>query len=139
MSKDNNKAAMSRFVDFINTADEKLADEIISPDAKFYVPGQQEPMKGPKGYLAIIAMMRGGFPDIQWEVEELIAEDDRVAARFTMRGNHQGTFYGVMPTGKPIQVMAINIYHFLNGQIVEEYGQPDLIGLLAQIGGLPPQ
>jgi len=139
MSKDNNKAAMSRFVNFINTADEKLAEEIISPDAQFYVPGRPEPMKGPVGYLNIIAMMRSGFPDIQWKLEELIAENDNVAARFTMHGTHQGPFLGVPPTGKQIQVGAINIYHFSNGQIVEEHGQPDLIGLLGQIGGLPPQ
>jgi steroid delta-isomerase-like uncharacterized protein len=139
MSKDSNKAAMNLFLDFINTADEKLAEEIISQDAQFYVPGRPVPMKGPEGYLNIIAMMRSGFPDIQWKLEELIAEDDNVAARFTMHGTHQGTFFGVQPTGKQIRVGAINIYHFSNGQIVEEYGQPDLIGLLGQIGGLPPQ
>jgi len=46
------------------------------------------------GYLAILGMMRGGFPDIQWTLEETIAEGDKVAARFTMPGTHQGTFFG---------------------------------------------
>jgi len=48
---------MHRFVDFINTASEKLAAELISPDAIFYVPGRFEPMRGPSGYLAIIGVM----------------------------------------------------------------------------------
>jgi steroid delta-isomerase-like uncharacterized protein len=134
MSKETNKQAMSRFVQFINTADPRLADQLISPKAIFYVPGRAEPMEGPAGYLTIIAMMRSGFPDIQWALDELILEDDKAAARFTMTGTHQGPFFGVPPTGKPIRVKAINIYHFLNGQIIEEYGQPDLLGLMQQIG-----
>jgi steroid delta-isomerase-like uncharacterized protein len=99
--------------------------------------GQPEPMRGPAGYLAIIGMMPGGFPTSQWTREETIAEGDKVAARFTMRGTHKGTFYGVPPTGKKIKVKATNIYRFSNGKILEEHGQPDLRGLLQQIGAVP--
>ena len=137
MSAENNKQLMNRFVEFINTANEQLANELISSDAKFYVPGQPEPMRGPAGYLAIIGMMRSGFPDIQWTLQEMVAENDKVAVRFIMQGTHQGVFFGVAPTGKPIQVQAINFYRFSNGQIIEEYGQPDLLGLLQQIGAVP--
>jgi hypothetical protein len=70
----------------------RLDVELISPDAIFHIPGRPEPMSGPAGYLAIIGMMRVGFPDIQWALEEMVAEDDKVAARFTMRGTHRGTF-----------------------------------------------
>jgi steroid delta-isomerase-like uncharacterized protein len=82
-------------------------------------------------------MMRAGFPDIQWTLEELIVEGDRVAARFTMRGTHLGSFLGVPPSGKTIEVKAVNFYRFADGQIVEEHGQPDLLGLLQQIGAVP--
>src|ERR1700674_3215621 len=102
MSVENNKQLMNRFVEFINTANGQLANELISTDAKFYVPGQPEPMRGPAGYLAIIGMMRSGFPDVQWTLEEMVAENDKVAARFIMKGIHQGAFLGVPPTGKPI-------------------------------------
>ena len=138
MSAETNKLVMGRFTDFINTASEKLADELISPDAIFHVPGRSEPVRGPAGYLAIIGMMRGGFPDIQWTLEEMIAEGDKVAARFTMRGTHRGTFFGVPPTGKPIVVQAMNFYRLSRGQLVEERGQPDLLALLQQIGAAPP-
>jgi hypothetical protein len=53
--------------------------------------GIPEPMRGPAGYLAIIRMMRGGFPDIHWTLEEMVAEGDKVAARFIMRGAHRST------------------------------------------------
>jgi len=137
MTTESNKALMQSFTQFINTASEELAGELISPDAIFHVPGRAEPMRGPAGYLAIIGMMRGGFPDIQWTLEETIAEGDKVAARFTMRGTHEGTFYGVPPTGKKIEVNAMNIYRFSNSEILEEHGQPDLLGLLQQIGAVP--
>jgi steroid delta-isomerase-like uncharacterized protein len=137
MTTETNKAVMGRFLEFINTASEKLAEELISPDAVFHVPGRPEPMRGPAGYLAIIGMMRGGFPDIQWTLEEVIAEGDKVAARFTMRGTHRGAFFGVPPTGKTIAVQAMNFYRLSGGQFVEERGQPDLLGLLQQIGAVP--
>jgi steroid delta-isomerase-like uncharacterized protein len=137
MAAETNKLVMNRFLEFINTASEKLAQELISPSAVFHVPGRTEPMRGPAGYLAIIGMMRGGFPDIQWTLEEMVAEGDKIAARFTMRGTHRGTFFGIPPTGKTISVQAMNIYRLSGGQFVEEHGQPDMLGLLQQIGAVP--
>jgi len=95
-----NKQVMVRFTQFINTASEQLALELISPGAISHVPGRPEPMRSPTGYLAIIAMMRGGFPDTQWTLEEMIAEEDKVAARFTMRGTHDGFFRGLANRGE---------------------------------------
>ena len=137
MSAKNNKETMNRFVKFINTASEALAGELISPDAIFYVPGRPDPLRGPAGYLEIVNMMRSGFPDIQWTLDDMVAENDKIAARFTMRGTHRGTFFGVPPTENLIAVKAMNFYRFSNGQIIEEFGQPDLLGLLKQIGAVP--
>jgi len=95
-------------------------------------------MRGPSGYLAIIAMMREGFPDIRWTSEEMISEGDTVAVRFTMRGTHQGTFFGVPPTGTEITVQALALYRLTEGKIAEEHGAPDMLGLLQQIGAFPP-
>jgi steroid delta-isomerase-like uncharacterized protein len=134
---DTHRDFFKQFVQFINTADENLAQQLISPLAKFHVPAQPEPLQGPKGYLMIIAMMRSGFPDIQWTLEEMIAEGDKVAVRYTMRGTHQGGFFGFAATGKSILVQAINFYRLVDDQIVEEYGQPDMLELLKQIGAIP--
>src|ERR1700674_2625065 len=62
MTAESNKLVMARFVDFINSASEKLASELIAPDAVFHVPGRAEPVQGPSGYLEIIEMMRGRLP-----------------------------------------------------------------------------
>ena len=136
MTVETNKQTMQRFTQFINTASPNLAEELISPDAIFYVPGRPEPVRGPSGYLEIIGMMRGGFPDIQWSLEELIAEGDKVAARFIMRGTHQGVFFGIQPTGRKIEAQAMNFYRLADGKFIEERGQPDLLSLLQQIGAM---
>lgn len=128
---------MTRFVEFINTADEQLADEVIAPEALFHAPTHPEPLRGPSGYLELLAMLRNGFSDIQWTMEETIIESDRVAARFTMRGTHSGEFFGVPPTGVTIAAQAFNFYYLAHGQIVGEHGQPDLLGILQQIGAVP--
>jgi len=134
---ESHKDFFKQFVQLINTADENLAQQLINPLAKFHVPAQPEPLQGPIGYLMIIAMMRSGFPDIQWTLEEMIAEGDKVAVRFTMKGTQQGEFFGFPATGKPIAVQAINFYRLIDDQIIEEYGQPDMLGLLRQIGAIP--
>jgi steroid delta-isomerase-like uncharacterized protein len=82
-------------------------------------------------------MMRAGFPDIQSTLDEMIAENDRVTACFTMRGTHQGTSFGVPATGKNIKVSAVNFYRFSEDKLREERGQTDLSNLLQQIGGIP--
>eukprot|EP01117_Protostelium_nocturnum_P002364 TRINITY_DN13039_c0_g1_i1.p1 TRINITY_DN13039_c0_g1~~TRINITY_DN13039_c0_g1_i1.p1 ORF type:complete len:134 (-),score=10.85 TRINITY_DN13039_c0_g1_i1:227-628(-) len=125
-----------RFVQFINTADESLAKELIDQEAVFHVPGRPS-QHGPNAYLEIIKMMRDGFPDIQWKLEDVITEVDRVALRFTMRGTHKGNFFGVPPTGKSINVQSMAFYRLSNNRIVEEYGQPDMLGILQQIGAIP--
>ncbi len=134
MTTEINKAKMYRFVEFINSADERLSKELISEDAIFYAPTSPDPIKGPAGYISIIELMRSGFPDVQWLLEEMVAEGNTVAARFVLEGTHQGVFFGIAPTGKKIKVQALNFYYFLNGKIIKEYGQPDLLGLLHQIG-----
>ena len=86
---------------------------------------------------AFMRVGESGFPDIQWTLEEMVAEGDKVAARFTMRGTHRGTFFGVPPTERLIVAQAMNIYRLSGGQFVEEHGQPDMLGLLQQIGAVP--
>jgi SnoaL-like polyketide cyclase len=60
--------------ELINTASVTLAAELIAPNASLYVPGMPEPLRGPSGFLSIVEMMRGGFPDIKWTLEDMVAE-----------------------------------------------------------------
>jgi predicted ester cyclase len=132
-----NREIFKEFLQFINTADEKLGQKLISPNAKFYVPNQPEPLQGLKGYMMIIGMMRSGFSDIHWTVEDMIFEGDKVAARYTMRGTQDGNFMGIPPTGKKIEVHNMAFYKLAEGKFVEEQGLPDMFSLMMQIGVIP--
>jgi steroid delta-isomerase-like uncharacterized protein len=131
------RTAMQRFVEFINTGDATIGRQVISPDAEFLTPFSPEPLRGREGYLQILAIMRSALSDVQWRIERLVIEGDTVAARFELTGTHDGDFFGTAPTGRPVAVHASNFYRFADGLIVDEVGQPDLMGLLGQIGALP--
>ena len=137
MSTTANRALLEKFVTFINTLDEQLAEELVSPEIELHTPLRPEPYRGPWGYIELVSVLRQSFPDIRWTLEEAIAEGDKVACRFTARGTHRGVFMGVAPTGRPVQYEAMNIYTFRDGKLTDEFALPNLLSALIQIGGLP--
>jgi predicted ester cyclase len=80
--------------------------------------------------------MRGGFSNIQWTLEDMVSEGDKVTDRFTLRGTHDGLFLGSPPTGKAIVGMSTSFYRIVEGKIAEEHGLFDMLGILQQIGAL---
>ncbi|WP_285040296.1 ester cyclase [Plantibacter sp. LMC-P-059a] len=132
------RTSFLRFVTFINTGDASVGETVISPDAVFKTPFSPQPLRGLAGYLQILTIMRGAFSDIQWSVDQLVVEGDTVAARFELRGTHDGEFLGIPATGRTVTASASNFYRFDEGLIVDEVGQPDLPGILGQIGARPP-
>lgn len=126
---------IKKFEKMINTADEKLAEELISPNASFYTPASPEPLYGAKGYLSIVHWMRTGFSDVQWKSEEIIAENNKTAVRWTLTGTHDGEFLGVSPTGKKIKTSVMNFYYFnQDGQITNDIASEGMIGILRPLG-----
>ena len=133
MASESNKVVIRRFIQLLNGANGIRAAEIISPSALFRIPGEPEARLGPNGCLAIIDILRSGFPDIQWTLHDMIGEDDKVAVRVTMRGTHRASFLHVPATGKTILVQSIGFYRLTGGKLLEEYVQPDLSALLQRI------
>ena len=81
-------------------------------------------------------MMRGGFPDIQWTLEEMIAEGDKVAARCSVRGRHTGDSLGFAATYVPVEFSGITIIRVKDGQIVEAWNNFDFMKMNQQLGVL---
>jgi len=77
------------------------------------------------------------FPDLERPVEDLVAEGDRVVARWTSSGTHKGDFQGIPPTGKHVETSGITIFRIENGKIVEEWSESDVLGMLQQLGAIP--
>ena len=78
-----------------------------------------------------------GFPDLDHTIEDMIAEGDKVATRFTARGTHQGEFQGVPPTGKQIVLTGLIINRVAGDRIAEQWHEIDAVGLMQQIGAIP--
>ena len=121
-----NKAIVRRIYEIISTGDFDRADEIVDPD----VPDNEllpcdPPAKLIDTYKETFSEAREAFSDVSVTVEDLVAEGDRVVARVTMRGTHQGDFQGLAPTGKLVQVRAIDMFRISNDKIVEHWGLAD--------------
>jgi predicted ester cyclase len=114
-----------------------LADELYAQD---YVTHAVRPGLPPTldGLKLFIRALREGIPDLDCPVAQVIAEGDRVAGRFSLRGTHLGTLFAVAPTGKPVDVGVMVIARFNDaGKWAEDWVAWDQVGLLQQIGVIP--
>lgn len=124
---------MRRLYDIVASGTFDQADEIIAVDMVDHNPppgaGQ-----GLAGFKATARMLHSAFPDMQITIDQLIAEDDMVAARFTMRGVHRGELMGMAPTGKEVTVTGMDIMRFKDGKGVEHWANQDDLGMMQQFG-----
>src|SRR5215212_10050453 len=82
------------------------------------------------------ADFRRGFPDVISTIEDLIAEEDKVVARWRSRATHRGDYMGIPPSGKEVQFMGISVYRIEKGKIAESWTVEDQFGLMRQIGAI---
>jgi steroid delta-isomerase-like uncharacterized protein len=134
-----NKATFQRFHEAANTGDvehlAKTIDEIVAPDAVIRTPLPID-ATGAALLKQVWAMLFRVYPDIHLTVEDVIAEGDKVVARNTVTGTHQGEFMGVGPTGKTVTYSEIFIFRFADGRVVETWGVVDVYAQMKQIGVL---
>lgn len=120
---------------------ELMTEGKLKDAPKFIDPGVLgKPMggRGPHEALAVISSLRQSFPDLAFQVDDLLAEGDRVAASWTMTGTHFGRFLNVEPTGRAIRVKGITIFVITKGAWSEAWGSWDLPHALAQLGSPVP-
>ena len=130
-----NKALCRRVVDYINS---RQLDEGAALHAPFYVyqgPGME--FRGPEGWRQLVTTYLNAFPDLVLRIDDIIAEGDKVALRFTAKGTHRGELAGIGGTGRPVTVPCISVMRFANGKIIEEYEAFDNLGLFQSIGRMP--
>ena len=137
MSFEENKALVRRFVEeFWNQGNTTAVDELMTADSAIVLPGRGQVSK--ESFKAFALTLRSAFPDWHSTLEEMIAEDDRVGERWTGRGTHQGAFQGISPTGRQVTVPGFVFYRVISGKIAEFRGLFDGLGMLHQLGALPP-
>src|SRR4051794_1231012 len=133
-----NKALVQHFVEeFWNQKNPAAADELMAPDVVIHMPTREVvDLDGLKGFAH---MWRGSFPDWHSTFEELIAEGDRVAERWTGRGTHLGELQGIPPTGKRVEVPGGVFSCMVENRVGGWRGQPESMRVLRQLGAAPAQ
>jgi predicted ester cyclase len=124
-----NKALLTRFykevyVDW-NMA---LADQVVSPRFTSHDWPDNGPT-GPQAFRDYYSAIRSAVPDARYEVDDIIAERDRVVVRWRLLGTHKGEFRGIAPTGRAISLKGIAIYRVDNGKLMERWVVSDLHSL----------
>lgn len=124
------------FEQAFNQGDLDVVDDLVAAEAAAHLTSWGVPASR-MGLKQMIANLRSAFPDLRCTVEDEIGEGDKLAAHWTMRGTHKGSFFGNLPTGRPVVVPGIIFARIENGRIVENWMLIDQIGLLQQLGIIP--
>ncbi len=136
MSEQNKAVARRIYNEVFGQGRLDVIDELLDPN---FVEHEEFPGLSPgrEGLKQFVALFRAAFPDLLLVVEDLIAEGDRVAARITFSGTHQGPFMDMAPTGKRISVGAVEFVRIANGRIMEHWGVTDQMSMMQQLGAIP--
>lgn len=110
-------------------------DELYGPEWVGRFPGM--PPLDAEGHRQYSQVMLAAFPNLDRTIDDLVAEGDRVVARWSARGVHEGEFMGSPPSGKMVTSSGITIFRVADGRVVEEWAESDMVGLLQQVGLMP--
>ena len=133
MYTEENKAIVRRFFEVGPCkGDINAVNELLSPDFTMHVPLPAP--AGIEGIKEVITTCRSAFEHLNVTIEDMVAEGDKVVARFTARGIHSGDFMNLPATGKPITITGIEIFRIKDGKIAELWGEVNLLGLMQQLG-----
>jgi len=138
MSVDENKALIRRIVEeALNNGRLDIADEYFDPDYAVHIPSRRDMPRGPTAFKQAIGIWRAAFNDWHMTIEDLVAEGDLVANRFTTTGTHTGPLFGFPSTGRTMVVHGQELHRLANGKVVESWICDDVPGILVQLGLLP--
>jgi steroid delta-isomerase-like uncharacterized protein len=130
-----NKQTVRRLIDeFWNKQNFDVADQMFAPDAVYQTDGVTQSYAEVK---AAFMQTRHAFPDMQVSIDDLLAEGDKVALRWTARGTHKNEFIGIAPTNRQVTMTGLTIYRFSDGRIVQAWNNSDSLGMLRQLGLTP--
>ena len=134
---DENKALVRRWFEEVwNKGRAEAIEEMFAEHgiAHGLADDPSHPITGPRDYRPFYEVFRQAFPNITIVVEDMVAEGDKVAARCSVRGKHEGDFMGRAATQSPVEITGITIVRIENGKIVEAWNNFDFMTLYKQVG-----
>jgi predicted ester cyclase len=134
MSEDNKLLVRRAVREIYANGNLELANELVHRDFVDHEPAHPEQPTGPESVKQTVERLHSAFGDLRFEVEDEIAEDDKVVQLVLMRGRHTGPLMGREPTGKRFAVRHTYIWRIADGQIADHWGSRDDLGLLGQLG-----
>jgi steroid delta-isomerase-like uncharacterized protein len=135
MGVGDNKALVRRFyAEVWDKGNVSVAREVFASDYVRHDLRPSQVLPGPAGQAKIAEDFRRAFPDLRFEVDLVLGEDDLVAARWTATGTHTGPWGSLEPTGKQATFSGVNIFRFADGKVVEIWNHRDDLGLMTQVG-----
>ncbi len=137
MSAEESKATMRRYFGIFEQGNIDLLDELLAAEYVNHSPATPDLPIGPEGVKGVVAMFRSGIPDLRVVVEDMIAEGDKVATRYTLEGTHEGELFGVPPTGQRLSVKSISMERVSDGKIQEHWRITDSLDMMQQLGVVP--
>ena len=135
MSAEENKALARRVLEeMFNKGNMDVADELLATDYVDHDPAMPEDIHGPEGFKQYVSGYRSAFSDLHLEIEDQIAEGDKVVTRWTGTGTHDGELSGIPPTGKRVTLPGMEIVRISGGKLVEGWEGYDSMNLMRQLG-----
>jgi|WetSurMetagenome_2_1015567.scaffolds.fasta_scaffold338293_2 predicted ester cyclase len=131
MTIEENKTLARQLVNSYNMENPVIWDHLCAPECVVHINLQDWTLEPTKQYLRAL---RGSFPDEVFTIEDMFAEGDKVAVRYTWQGTHKGTYQGIAPTGKKVTLVFLEIIKILKGKVVESWEVVDLSQFYAQLG-----
>ena len=130
-----NKAAFQQmYAELFNQEKLSLAEELFAADFIDHEIPPGMPNRGPESVRQLVIMFHDAFPDVSFQVEEVIAEGETVAGRVTWTGTQRGNWVGIAPTGRSVQQKQMHFMHFRDGKMIEHLAVRDDLGLRQQLG-----
>jgi steroid delta-isomerase-like uncharacterized protein len=126
-----------RFMDeVVNKGNYNVIDELVAEDLRDHTPFGKT--RGSDAMRETTLLIHTAFPDFSVTPHEVVTDGDTAAVRMTQRGTHEGEFMGFEPTGRTFETEAMAFVHVADGQITERWVQPDMLGLMQQLGVVDP-
>lgn len=132
-----NKALVRRSFEEVDKENWAIFNELLVDDYVWHQPGSPKPLTREETE-QFMRMFHAAFPDWHTTIEDMIAEGDKVVTRYTVRGTHKGDFLGIPATDKEVAFTSILISRIAGGKFVEDWEEADSLGLMQQLGAVPP-
>jgi steroid delta-isomerase-like uncharacterized protein len=118
--------------DLWNQKTPTLIEELFASNCVIHTPDGA--LHGIDGAKQLYNAYVSSFPDVHFTIEDIVADDDKAAIRYTFNGTHHGPLRGIAPTGKSTSVAGAVFFHFAAGKVIEQRGIWDSLALMQQLG-----